>query len=123
MFRHSGRTPTHHSVKEHEAGYRPHQVPDQTLAVAPQPVELSESIAPAIHFPGLQRDTHYPARPLLHRAAEAPGKISARGDDLAMPLRNRNKKLRTAQAVQAEAVSLVFRKTCWLEDAIGMRGG
>src|SRR5580704_4263817 len=108
MFGHSICAPPHYSVKEDEVGRRAYQIPHQSLAVAPQPVELSEGIAPAVHFPGLQPDTHYPARPLLHRRAEAPRKISARGDNLSVPLGDRNKELRAGQAVEAEAILIIF---------------
>jgi len=94
----------------------PSSEPTQAFTVAPKPVQLAERIAPSVQFPGLQGNPHDPARSLLHGGPELPWKVAAGGYR-----RNRDEDLRTAEAMEPEAVLIILGQTFRLEDTISVR--
>src|SRR5262249_36107578 len=95
----------------------------QGFAVAPEPVDLSDRLAPAVHLPRLQPDPHHPARSLLHGAAEDAREILACGHQVSVVLARGYENLRAAELVQAETDFVVLGEALRLKDTALVCGG
>src|SRR5439155_24209729 len=121
MRGHSVGIPTAGAVKEDCIGDRAGYCADKPLAVAPKPVQLAQRIAPGVQFPGLERNPHYPARPLFDRGAQGTWEIAAGGDQIPVSPADGNEDLRASKLMETEAALIVFGQAFRFENAVPVR--
>src|ERR1700692_4198094 len=87
----SSAQPREQSVNKQKIGEQAEWIAEQTLAVAPKPIDFRETAAPAVPLPALQPDSHHPASALANGRSHGERKKLARGDDVTAHSRPENK--------------------------------
>src|SRR5437879_8978060 len=71
--------PGEYAVDKQNVRERSDDIANQTLSVAPEPIDLPSGVTPAVTLPGLQSVTHDPPRTLPHGSAQLAWKVLALG--------------------------------------------